>query len=309
MPTQNLVARVPPDLREMAQARADQEGRSLSEVVKSALRAYLTGEDGGEALNHALERARRAEAEAARLRDELEAARMGILAKRATAADRDARAKLAAGREDRFAEYLEAATRENPATPTGAATASGFSYYWSRDLLRALAAAGFAEKVWGGYVPVPGKGIREGITQAKPLAQHGAARISPSKREGPDGSSPAPEPGVPAGEAVPAAGVQSAARKKEPRKPRAATGEQAVKETPPLVAANGRQSVIAELRERVEAVAPGTALFLPAGADTPVVPVHEVPDAAPGKPRGSSRNCCEHRLPAGAWCKTCQQPK
>ena len=203
MPTQNLVARVPSDLREMAEARADQEDRYVTGVVISALRAYLTGDDAGEAYHHTVRRLAELKAENAALRAELEAARMGVLRKQATAADRDARARLAADREDRFAGGLEAATRENPATPAGQSRASGFSYYWSRDLLSALAAAGYAEKVADGrYVPVPGADIREGIGKAKRLAQHGAARIAPSKREASDGSSPAPAPAVPAGEAT-----------------------------------------------------------------------------------------------------------
>jgi hypothetical protein len=62
-------------------------------------------------------------------------------------------------------------------------------------------------------------------------------------------------------------------------------------------------------------VAPGTAVFKPATAGAPVLPVHEVPEP-PGhggvplrQPGGAARRRCPHRLQPGAWCKTCQRPK
>lgn len=283
MPSPNIIVRDPDGLRELIETRAAEEHRSVSDVVRSAVRQYLTGDGGGDTLTHALARAGRAEAEAGRLRAELEAARMGVLAKRATAADRDARARLAADREERFAMYLGAATRDAPAAPAGAARVSGFSYYWSRDLLRALAEAGYAEKLADGrYVPVPGMDVREGIGKARVLAQHGSARIAPSRRETREEPSPAPAPAEPATEATGTAEVHPAAARgeapREARTERPAARKRASAGTRPPVAASSREAVMTDLRERVESIAPGTVMFQEPGAER-VVTV-EVPEAA-----------------------------
>jgi hypothetical protein len=213
VPTKNLIARVPSDLREKAQARADQEGRYLTGVVISALRAYLTGDDGGEARHHTARKLAGLEAENAGLRAELEHAKQGVIKNRATELEKRARAELTEGKEARFTAAFQAATKEDPATAPRLAAMSGFSRYWCRDLGRALTAAGYAEAAGPGqWVPLPGKDIREGLPEAKALAQHGAARIAPGKREAPAVTSPEPVPAVPAAEATQAADGNAAAK-------------------------------------------------------------------------------------------------
>lgn len=73
--------------------------------------------------------------------------------------------------------------------------------------------------------------------------------------------------------------------------------------TAALEQAAGWQPPEAAQSAREDLPRPGAAVFQPAGEGKTVT---EVP---PGKPRGSRRSQCPHRLPPGAWCKTCQQPK
>ena len=183
MPSRNLVVRVADDLRELAEARAVQEGRNVADVVRSALRAYLTADAGGEALRRAVERAETAEAELRQIGGRTAVARAREARTEAVTAARKAQVSLAEVQADRFAAALEAATREDPATPAGVATATGFTQNWSYKLLRALAVLGYMEKAGRGeWLPVPGMDIREGIAAAKAEAQNGAARVAPSQR-------------------------------------------------------------------------------------------------------------------------------
>jgi hypothetical protein len=204
---------MPPDLRELAQSRADEEHRNLSDVANSALRAYLTGDDGGEARKHTIRRLAELEAELERTRAELEAARQGVIRVSAEGREKQARAGLRQVQEDRFIAALEAATKEDPATAPRLAALSGYSKFWCRDLCRALEAAGFLGKVADGqWVAVPGRDLRAGMREARAIAQTGAARIAPSKREAPPGSSPATVPPVAAAKATDVAGAHSAAK-------------------------------------------------------------------------------------------------
>jgi hypothetical protein len=127
--------------------------------------------------------------------------------------EKQARAGLRQVQEDRFIAALEAATREDPATAPHLAALSGFSRFWCRDLARALTAAGFLGKVADGqWVPVPGRDLRAGMREARAIAQTGAARIAPSKREALDGSPPATVRPVAAEKATDVAGAHSAAK-------------------------------------------------------------------------------------------------
>ena len=193
MPTQNLIVRTPDDLRELAEARAKRDGCNKSDVARAALRAYLAGDDGGEALRHALLRAEAAEAKVKRLEKALASARKGVVvmdvatAKQARAGEREAR-------DGRLVSALEAATAEDPATAPRLAALTGYAALWCRDLLRALGEAGYLEKTGPGqpieWVPVPGRDMSEGIRAAKALAQRGPNRVTAGRRGKP--ASPAP---------------------------------------------------------------------------------------------------------------------
>src|SRR6202044_3302757 len=153
-----------PELREPAEARAKAEHRTLTEVIRSALRQYLTGSDGGEALTHAMRRAEAAEAELERTRAALVAARAQRSVVRATDAERQAKASLRAGQEARLITALEAATREDPATAPRLAVLSGYNKYWCRDLSHALTGMGYLEQTGRGqWIPVPAKAISEAM--------------------------------------------------------------------------------------------------------------------------------------------------
>ena len=59
----------------------------------------------------------------------------------------------------------------------------------------------------------------------------------------------------------------------------------AAREEAPLAAANGQQAVIAELRERIETVAPGTVLFQQPGAERVVTAEVPEPKTCPPHPK------------------------
>jgi hypothetical protein len=118
MPTPNLIVRMPPDLRKLADARAERDHCNVSDVARSALRAYLTWDDGGEALHAALLRAEEAEARVKRLEKALAAARSKDSTPTVAAA-RQARVGARKARDEQLAAALEAATREDPATASG----------------------------------------------------------------------------------------------------------------------------------------------------------------------------------------------
>ena len=200
MPTPNLIVRTPADLRKLAEARAKRDGCNVSDVARSAMRAYLTGDDGGEALRAALLRAEAAEAKVKRLEKSLAAARKGVVvmdvatAKQARAGEREAR-------DARLVSALEAATAQDPATAPRLAALTGYAALWCRDLLRALGAAGYLEKTGPGqgkagpgqparWVPVPGRDMSEGVKAAKALAQRGPARVLPGRRGKPAPAAP-----------------------------------------------------------------------------------------------------------------------
>ena len=210
MPTQNLIFRAGDELRDLAKARAEREHRNVSDIARSALSVYLTGDDGGEALDAALVRAEDAEAKAARLEKALAAARKKnrtlVAATAARAQHRapekvlaqQARADARDAKDEAFAAALQAATEENPVTVSRLAALTGFTATWCRDLLGALGEAGYAEKAVDAgprtgpgrprfdWVPVPGKDIGEGIKAAKALAERGPAKSGPRYREGGD---------------------------------------------------------------------------------------------------------------------------
>ena len=193
MPTQNFIFRAEDELHELAKARAKADGINVSDVGRAALREYLTGDDGGEPLRLALHRAEAAEAEVKRLEEKLAAAKHGVpvrdvagVRRARVDAGRRARVDARKARDDRFAAALGAATAEDPATTPRMATLTGYSARWCRDLLRTLGEAGYAEKAGNGWVPVPGRDIREGVRAAKDLAQRGPNRIAPRRRGKPE---------------------------------------------------------------------------------------------------------------------------
>jgi hypothetical protein len=294
MPTQNLTVRLADDLREDAEARARQEHRSLADLIRSAVKAYLADDAAGEALRHALHRAEAAEAALERARARPTPTEKWAASK---AASKRAQDDLRESREDRFAAALEDATTEDPATVPHLAVLSGFSRMWCRELLLALTEAGYAEKTdRGQWIPVPGTDVRKGIRETRSIqqARPRSARTAPEVQ---DGSSPAPVPAVPAAQARETAEVHSAAK-----------GNGRIAGARAKAAAAGAPLVAAKDLPR-PAARPATAVFQEPGQGMIVTePVPEVPDHA-GKPRGRAGKRCEHRLPAGAWCKTCQQPK
>jgi hypothetical protein len=72
----------------------------------------------------------------------------------------------------------------------------------------------------------------------------------------------------------------------------------------------GHQVVTASELAAVTEQAPATAVFLsPDPEDTPFVS-SVVPEPAKRAKKGWPRtSACEHRVPSGAWCKTCQAVK
>jgi len=73
-----------------------------------------------------------------------------------------------ASQEDRFAELLQGATADSPATPKGLAEASGRGRTWCHDQIGALTEIGHVTQVSRGqYVPVPGMDIRRGLAEVK----------------------------------------------------------------------------------------------------------------------------------------------
>ena len=321
MPTPNYVFRFDPDLRRLAEARAAEEHRNLSALMHSAVRAYLTGDDGGEVLNHAVRKMAELEAELEQARAELERARQGFIRNRASGLEKQARVIERQGREDRYAAALTSATRENPVTAPRLSALSGWNARWCRDLAIALTGTGYAEKVGPGqWIAVPGRDVREGLQAARKLAQHGAATIAPHKREARDGSPPAAVPPEPAAEAVRPAEGKSAAAAERPRQRRTAARERAGSGSPPLAAADRQRPVMAEpedgqeldgqelwdrygddaeemreqlapgldeLRERAGSIAPATAVFQQPGADRVVT--SEVPEAKTCPPHPKRR--------------------
>lgn len=73
-----------------------------------------------------------------------------------------------ASEEDRFAEALQGAASDFPATPRDLAATSGRGRTWCHDQLNALVEIGFVTQVSRGqYTPVPGMDIRRGMAEVK----------------------------------------------------------------------------------------------------------------------------------------------
>lgn len=282
MPTTTHTVRIPDDLK----AEADQAARDLrmsfSDYVRAALAEKLgkepqRGAEGQAAIRAAV---REAEAEAHSLR-----IRNGMLARQLAAAtgqpaDIPARPAVQALAEKRFAAAMEAAAPAEPATPFSLSLATGQDRNWCGRRLAILTASGHVTRIRKGeYVPVPGADIAAGLAEARGRVTELAAGAAQEARE--RAEAPAPQP-APREQAAAATATRNG-RIGRARDKAAAAGA-------PLVAAS-------------DLPRPGAAVFQPAGEDKTVT---EVPS---GKPRGSRRARCPHRLPAGAWCKTCQQPK
>ena len=76
--------------------------------------------------------------------------------------------QVIASQEDRFAETLQGATADSPATPKSLMQASGRSSSWVHDRIAALAEIGHVTQVSRGqYVPVPGTDVRRGLAEIK----------------------------------------------------------------------------------------------------------------------------------------------
>ena len=76
--------------------------------------------------------------------------------------------QMIASEEDRFAEALQGATADSPATPRDLAATSGRGRTWCHDQLNALVEIGYVTQVSRGqYTPVPGTGIRQGLAEVK----------------------------------------------------------------------------------------------------------------------------------------------
>ena len=72
--------------------------------------------------------------------------------------------QVIASQENLFAEALQGATADSPATPRDLAAASGRARTWCHGQLGALMEVGYVTQVSRGqYVPVPGMDIREGM--------------------------------------------------------------------------------------------------------------------------------------------------
>ena len=209
MSTQKFNFLAPGVLGDLTKARAEREHRNVSDIIRSALSVYLTG-DGDEALAAALVRAEDAEAKAERLEKALAAARKKHKALAAATAARakhrapgqvlaqQARVDARDAKDEAFAAALQAATEENPATVSRLAALTGFTENWCLCLLTALGEAGYAEKAVDtgprtgpgrprfDWVPVPGKDIGEGIKAVKGRAVREGARTGPRYRKGGD---------------------------------------------------------------------------------------------------------------------------
>lgn len=272
----NFTVRLSGTLRRAAQARARREGTDLSEILRRMVEDWAGEAEPGARFDH--RRLEAAQAELGRVTAELAALKADV------SPDADS---TEGG--DRFIEALKGATPDRPVATERLIAVSDLARYTVRRVLTILVREGYVFRTARGwYAYVPGTDLREGMRIARKEVQHGAARIAPSKRDAPDDSAPVPE-------------AHSAARKKNGRIARVA--ERAGAAGAPLVAAKDVPR---------PAVSAATAVFQEPGSE--LVVTAEVPEAAdhsaaPGKPRGSSRKRCEHRLPAGAWCKTCQQPK
>jgi hypothetical protein len=76
--------------------------------------------------------------------------------------------QVIASQEDRFADALQAADSDSPATPKDLIAASGFSPSWVHGRLGALMEVGQVTQVTRGrYVTVPGGDVRRGLAEIR----------------------------------------------------------------------------------------------------------------------------------------------
>jgi hypothetical protein len=76
--------------------------------------------------------------------------------------------QVIAGQEERFAEALQGAAADSPATPRDLSRESGRSRSWVHDQVAALLEIGYVTQVsYGQYAPVPGMSIRQGLAEVK----------------------------------------------------------------------------------------------------------------------------------------------
>jgi hypothetical protein len=76
--------------------------------------------------------------------------------------------QVIAGQEERFAEALQGAAADSPATPRDLSRESGRSRSWVHDQVGALLEIGYVTQVsYGQYAPVPGMSIRQGLAEIK----------------------------------------------------------------------------------------------------------------------------------------------
>ena len=157
MPSRNIVLRDTDGLGELIKERAEAERRSESAIIRSAIRQYLTGDDGGEALRHAVRRAQVLEAKLDSTRDDLAKLRASV------AAD-----VTLTWQEDRFTEALEGASPDRPVATARLISVSGWTREWVKEILASLVRQGCITRVkTGWYAPAPGADVREGLRVAR----------------------------------------------------------------------------------------------------------------------------------------------
>lgn len=276
--TSTTTVRIPEDLKTAALKAAGDLRVSFSDVTRDALAEYLARPQGAAAGQSVI---RDLQAENASLKAQLEAARAALA--RAAAPDRSrggtrnrAMTRDYAAAEDRFAAAFAQASPDSPVTPAFMALATGMDADWCGRRLLVLTASGHGVKIRRGeYCPadgMTGKDIRAALNGTHGRLLELAAGAAQEARERPAGN-----------------GRLDGARDRA-----AAPGA-------PVVAARDLP------RPGAAADRGPAAIFKPADAAGPVLPVHDIAPA--GRERGRSRKRCDHRLPPGAWCKTCQQPK
>jgi len=230
-------------------------------------------------------------------------------------AERAGRAAALSPKDEAFVRALEYATEGNPATAgylraiTG--TESSNSYIPKRlAIVKRAGVVGWRPApdyplvYWWG---LPGADIRAALR----------GKTAESHQEAPDGQSPAPAPRRRSAQATRTGKGRNAATKETPRKRRTAVREQAPAATRRPVAADRRESVITELRNRIPGVVPASELTVaapmvfqpPEGDREETAWYAEEPTDKTAKPGRQGKPKCGHYVPAGTRCKLCPQPE